>query len=50
MNPPKFVLVSEQEATSIVALGAAAVAHSASRCLYFDGPGTAPGSRQSTRQ
>src|SRR5262249_34537177 len=43
---PKLVAVSAHEATTIAALGAAALAHSASRVTSALNSGTTPGSRQ----
>ena len=45
INPPKFVFVSAHAATMIVALGAAAVAHSASAIASLSAELT-PGSAQ----
>jgi hypothetical protein len=45
INPPKFVFVSAQDAATIVALGAAALAHSASAMASLSS-GFTPGSEQ----
>src|SRR5580700_5512225 len=45
-SPPKVVRVSAHEASSIVALGAAAEAYSASRVASASLPGTTPGLAQ----
>ncbi len=43
IKPPNVVRVSAQEASSIAALGAAALAHSASRMASKSSPTTSPG-------
>src|SRR5882724_2260022 len=46
MNPPKVVRVLPHAATTMAALGAAALAHSASRIASLSSPATTPGARQ----
>src|ERR1700693_1876797 len=46
INPPKVIRVLPQAATTMAALGAAALAHSASRIASPSSPATIPGAEQ----